>query len=272
MGFSLRGVEQARGQPPRRLRDRARRFDARRRQTHADWRSHFDRIAVEGGVERAAHDLRHQPLPLADQAVLRPGREPVLVDVEVVRVRHRHDVGPLQDPAPAAHGAGARPGRRAGVGAAVGARRRRATSRSATGWRGAPTASSARAARWPTPSSPTSARSACPASTGSTRSSTSHDDLRRILRRGLPREGRRPPDHPHPRPRLRLPLHGPGGPPRRRPRAGRPPRRAGQPLDQRLRPGDRSADRLRPSTRVGVWNYSFRLLHDMAARIELGRR
>ena len=61
-------------------------------------------------------------------------------------------------------------------------------------------------------------------------------DLRRIVRRGVPRSAASPTRHPHPRPVLRLPLHRPGRPaPRRRP-AGRPVRGAGHPLGERLRP------------------------------------
>ena len=36
-----------------------------------------------------------------------------------------------------------------------------------------------------------------------------------------------------------------------------------------VRPGDRASSSTRRSTRAGKWNYSFRLLHDMARRIEL---
>lgn len=50
MGFSLRGVDQARENLYRDCGDDRRCFDSRRRQTHIDWRGHLDRIAVEGGT------------------------------------------------------------------------------------------------------------------------------------------------------------------------------------------------------------------------------
>lgn len=49
LGFSLRGVEQAKANLYEDCGDERRCFDARRAQTHLDWRGHLDRIAVEGG-------------------------------------------------------------------------------------------------------------------------------------------------------------------------------------------------------------------------------
>ena len=213
-------------------------------ETHADWRGHLDGIVVEGGVERAAHDLRDEPLPLADQAVLRPGREPVLVDVEVVRVRHRHDVGHLQDAAPAAHRARARPGRRAGVGAAVGAGGGGQLPDRLPDGPGRRPLLPPGAARWPTPSSPTCATLGLPGIDWEYALVHLHDDLRRIygedyLEKGVAhpithtldlaygyhctaRVARHVGDH-----ELADHLDEPG-----------------HPLGQRLRPGDRPADRL----------------------------
>lgn len=49
MGFSLRGVEQARANLYEDCGDERRSFDRRRQETSADWRDHLGRIAVEGG-------------------------------------------------------------------------------------------------------------------------------------------------------------------------------------------------------------------------------
>ncbi|CAN5688214.1 GH92 family glycosyl hydrolase [soil metagenome] len=48
MGFSLRGVEQAKANLYADCGEGPDSFDNRRAKTHADWRNHFDRIAVEG--------------------------------------------------------------------------------------------------------------------------------------------------------------------------------------------------------------------------------
>jgi putative alpha-1,2-mannosidase len=52
MGFSLRGVEQARANLYADCGDGPSSFDSRRAQTHADWRGHFDGITVEGTTSR----------------------------------------------------------------------------------------------------------------------------------------------------------------------------------------------------------------------------
>jgi len=64
------------------------------------------------------------------------------------------------------------------------------------------------------------------------------------VRRGLPRERRRPSDLPHPRPRVRLPLHGSHRPPPGRRSARRTTRGDGRPVAQRVRPGDGPARRI----------------------------
>ena len=89
------------------------------------------------------------------------------------------------------------------------------------------------------------------------------------VRRGVPAPRRDPSDHPHPRPRLRLPVHGAGGPLRRRQRSS---------AEQFEELATRWVNAFDPETGLlvdsayyegGKWNYSFRILHDMQARIEL---
>ena len=89
------------------------------------------------------------------------------------------------------------------------------------------------------------------------------------VRGGLPAARGRPPDHPHPRPRLRLPAA--------------PPRWPATSATTRWPTSSRGSPRrwvnaFDPTTGLlvdsafyegGKWNYSFRLLHDMQARIEL---
>ncbi len=267
MGFSLRGVEQAKANLYADCGDDASQLRRPALPDPGRLARPARRDRGRGRVERAAHGLRDEPLPLADQALLRAGREPVLVDVEVVRVRHRDDVGHLQDAAPADHRAGAGAGRRAGVGAAVGAGgggqlpdrlphgpgrgpllppgqragphvlRRRLRARAARGRLGV----RARApARRPAPD----------------------------LRRGLPREGRRPPvTHTLD---LAYGYHC----------TARVARHVGdhELADHLDGLATRWVNAFDPETGLlidseyyegGRWNYSFRLLHDMAARVQL---
>ena len=110
LGFSLRGCEQARenlqrecGEPRAGLRrgpGAHRRPLGRPPRPRPGGRRHARAAAGDG----------HRALPRADQAVLRRRREPVLAGVRAVRVRHLHHVGHLQDPDPAADGDRARPG------------------------------------------------------------------------------------------------------------------------------------------------------------------
>ena len=111
LGFSLRGCEQARENLRARVRrGRSRRSTSSGRRTQARWADHLDRVQVDGGTPARRHGVGDRALPLADQAVLRRRREPVLADVRAVRVRRLHDVGHLQDPDPAADGDHARTG------------------------------------------------------------------------------------------------------------------------------------------------------------------
>ena len=108
-GFSLRGVDQARenlytdcGTGPAAL---------RRSGAGPGAAGASISIAIRStAAPPAADGLGHRALPLADQAVLRRRREPLLADQRPVRVRHLHHVGHLQDPAAAAHRARPRTG------------------------------------------------------------------------------------------------------------------------------------------------------------------
>ena len=111
MGFSLRGCEQARENLWRECGDPSPVFDVVRARTEARWRRPPRPGPGGGRHARPATGHVDRALPLADQAVLRRRREPVLADAGAVRVRHLHDVGHLQDPAPAADGDHAEPGR-----------------------------------------------------------------------------------------------------------------------------------------------------------------
>ena len=95
-----------------------------------------------------------------------------------------------------------------------------------------------------------------------------HTDLRRDLRRGLPPARHGAPDHPHARPRVRLLVHRESRSLRRR----RPPGDTVRALAGRwVNAFDPDDGLLLDSTYYegGKWNYSFRLLHDMQARIAL---
>ena len=185
---------------------------------------------------RPAHGHGDGALPLADQAVLRRRREPVLADVRAVRVRRLHDVGHLQDPDPAAHGDRPEPGRGPAGVADPGLRGGgQLPDRLPDGPRRGPLLPAGQRARPHRARRRALARARRP---GLELGAGAHGGRPAPpLRRGLLRARRRPPDHPHARPGLRPPLHREG-----RPGAGRqaPRRRAGdaQPaVGQRLRPG-----------------------------------
>ncbi len=120
-GFSLRGVEQAEQNLRRRLRSGTGFTNAVRQHEQRGVRT-STRSSVDSGstseLERTVDGVRDLAVPLADQAVLRARREPVLADSRPVRVRHRDDVGHLPDPAAADHDVVSRPGRRVGQRAA----------------------------------------------------------------------------------------------------------------------------------------------------------
>ena len=193
---------------------------------------------------RPAHGHGDGALPLADQAVLRRRREPVLADVRAVRVRRLHDVGHLQDPDPAAHGDHPEPGRGPAGVADPGLRGGgQLPDRLPDGPRSGPLLPAGQRARPHRARRRALARARRP---GLDLGAGAHGGRPAPpLRRGLLRARRRPSDHPHARPGLRPPLHREG-----RPGAGRqaPRRRAGdaQPaVGQRLRPADGPAARLR---------------------------
>ena len=158
---------------------------------------------------------------------------------------------------------------RARHGAAVRSGRRRATSRSGTGWRAAPTASRGRAARWRTRSSPTSARSGLPGIDWEYALVHLHDDLRRNYGEDFLREGvAHPISHTLD---LAYGYHC----------TARVARHVGDhELADHLDDARRALGATRSTTRTGLLhrldllrgrpgNYSFRLLHDMRDRIEL---
>ena len=147
-------------------------FEDRRQQTAAAWREHLDTIKIETAVDRPEDDLRHRALPLADQALLRHRREPVLAEQRSVRVRHLHDVGHLPDPAAADHRPVPRPGRRAGQRDAEHLRGGgQPADRLPDGQGGRPVLPAGQRAV-PTPSWPTCASSGSPAWTGTGRCAT----------------------------------------------------------------------------------------------------
>ena len=237
------------GEPPRATAAPGRpRFDTRRADTAAAWRKHLDTITVDDAVERAADGLRHRALPLADQAVLRrrtrarSGRRR-----RSVRVRHLHDVGHLQDPAAAAHRAVARPGRRAGQRAAVTSCEEEGNLpigyRMARGRR--PVLPPGQRAGPHVPRRPLRS-SACPGIDWDWALVPHAQRPAPQLRRGLPARRASPTRSRHTLD-LAFGYHctAAGRPPRRRPRAGRPARRRWpRRWVERVRPGDRPADRL----------------------------
>ena len=103
IGFSLRGVDQARKNLHADCGSGDVAFEARHAKTSTVWRQHLNKIDRSRPPRRAQDGLRHRALPLDDQALLRSGREPVLAQQRAVRVRHLHHVGHLPDPAAVDH-------------------------------------------------------------------------------------------------------------------------------------------------------------------------
>ena len=270
-GFSLRGVRPGPDEPARATaapRRRCAAFEPGAAATDGGrWREHLASRVETPSAERATSS--HRALPLADQALLRPGREPVLADQRAVRLRHLHHVGHLPHPAAADHRAvparavelAERPAERSA--------RRRATCRSATGWPRAPTASPARAARWRRRSSPTCASSGCPASTGTGRCATWTPTCAARTARSTCCAGSRT-RSPTPSTwrsattaRPRSPAHvGDHSP-------GHQFEGAGHPLGQRLRPDDRAAASTPRSTRAASGTTRSGCCTTCGARIEL---
>ena len=95
-----------------------------------------------------------------------------------------------------------------------------------------------------------------------------HTDLRRTYGEDFLAARQGAPDQPHPGPRLRVLVHVADGGARRRPGAGRAVHAARRAVGNAF---DAATGLLQDSTYYegGEWNYSFRLLHDMAGRIEL---
>ena len=142
------------------------------------WRDHLDRVDVDGRDERArtvfatASTTRSiKPCFAPDESPFWPTDGPFVFDICTMWDIYRTQLPLLTTLFPSARSSWRTRCCRSA--------RRRATSRSATAWRAAPTGSSARAAPWRTRSSPTCASSGCPASTGTGRSCHMHDDLRR---------------------------------------------------------------------------------------------
>ena len=133
-GFSLRGVEQAQDNLRTDCSTGPYRFDARRADTAAEWRTHLDTVSVDTSNE----DRRTASPPPSTtrwSAVLRGEREPVLADGRTVRLRPVHDVD-IYRTSSVDHRAVPRPCRGAGRTPCSTSARRRATCRSATGWPG----------------------------------------------------------------------------------------------------------------------------------------
>ena len=244
MGFSLRGCEQARENLWRECGGPEPVFDVVR----ARHRGALGRPPRPGPGRRRharpAHGHGDGALPLADQAVLRRRREPVLADVRAVRVRRLHDVGHLQDPDPAAHGDRPEPGRGPAGVADPGLRGGgQLPDRLPDGPRRGPVLPAGQRARPHRAGRRALARARRP---GLELGAGAHGGRPAPpLRRGLLRARRRAPDHAHPRPGLRPPLHREGRPGAGRQAPGRRPGDAQPAVGQRLRPGDGPAARLR---------------------------
>ena len=106
MGFSLRGVEQARANLHADCGDRARPASTpRRRPHHEAWRNHLDRDRRRAAPRSERETVfATGALPLAHQAVLRTATRARSGRRRAVRVRHLARCGTSTDPAAAAHG------------------------------------------------------------------------------------------------------------------------------------------------------------------------
>ena len=268
-GFSLRGAEQARANLYRDCVPGPTSFAARREATTQAWREHLDLVRVGRPHPRARDRVLHRPVPLAHQAVPGAGGEPVLAGAGPVRVRRQHHVGHLPHAAAAADDAAARARRRAGPRPADRLRGGgQPAHRLPDGQGRRPVQPPGQRPRAHPARGPLRARAAR-ARLGLGARAHAHRPAPR-LRRGLPAARPGPPDQPHPRPGA----WATGAPPRSprargRPRAGGAARAARRPVGQRLRPRDRACCTDSTFYEGGRWNYSFRLVHDMAARIDL---